>query len=408
MVESFRIAITSLLTNRTRALLTTLGIVIGVAAVIALVSLGRGVEVYIASQFDDLGADILTITSRDPQTDTRDYVAPLTNEEAEAIGNALVAPHVADVLMQYNVRGDVSANGESLTLNANGVTANYPSLNNWAVGQGAFFTDEQVAGDERVIVLGTSVVEELFGFGVDPIGLSVDFNGLAFEVIGVMEEQSAQGFQDPNEVVYVPLSVAQTRLDNARVRGGTYGLSRIQVRATSAEDVLLAEQEITTYLTEAHEIEFEGDEDFDVADAGSVGDSLDEITGILTIFLGLIAGISLLVGGIGIMNIMLVSVSERTREIGLRKAVGAQRMDILSQFLVESVLLSIAGGVVGVFAGWAVIEIAAGFLPDLVLELSTDAIALAVGVSSFIGVFFGAYPANRAAVMRPIDALRAE
>ncbi|MEO0564987.1 MAG: FtsX-like permease family protein, partial [Chloroflexota bacterium] len=213
---------------------------------------------------------------------------------------------------------------------------------------------------------------------------------------------------DPNRIVFVPLSVAQTTLDNARVRGGTYELTQIQAVASSAEDTSAAQEEVYNYLFAAHDIGFVGDEDFAIADAGDVADSLDTITSMLTIFLGMIAGISLLVGGIGIMNIMLVSVTERTKEVGLRKAVGATYGDILTQFLAESVLLSILGGVVGVIIAGVLVAVTSALIDGLTASTSASAVALAVGVSTFIGVFFGAYPASRAANMRPIDALRAD
>ena len=223
-----------------------------------------------------------------------------------------------------------------------------------------------------------------------------------------MQERDGNGFSDPNLVALIPVSTAQTRLDNARVQGGTYALSQIQVRATSSETVDAATSEIADYLREAHEIPFVGEEDFEISSAGDTLDTLDTITSVLTIFLGLIAGISLLVGGIGIMNIMLVSVSERTKEIGLRKAVGAQRGAILGQFMIESVILSIVGGLLCILVGWLILTLSAVFIPDLTLSMGIDSVLLAVGVSTAVGVFFGLYPASRAAAMAPIDALRSE
>jgi putative ABC transport system permease protein len=408
--ESFRIALNSLLINRMRAVLTTLGIIIGIASVISLVNLGRGVEDFVNAEFSDLGADVLTITSKVPDSDTRDEVAPLTVEEAEALANPAIAPNVSQVVQQYNVPGTLRSGPESVRVTVNGVTPNYTDVNEWTVvNGGSFITDEHMDDNARVVVLGRSTVESLFG---DPdanaIGLPVEINDRVFTVIGVMQERDGNGFSDPNLVALIPVSTAQTRLDNARVQGGTYALSQIQVRATSSETVDAATAEIADYLREAHEIPFVGEEDFEISSAGDTLDTLDTITSVLTIFLGLIAGISLLVGGIGIMNIMLVSVSERTKEIGLRKAVGAQRGDILGQFMIESVVLSIIGGVLGILVGWLILTLSAVFIPDLTLSMGTDSVLLAVGVSTAIGVFFGLYPASRAAAMAPIDALRSE
>ncbi len=406
-MESLRMAITSLRINQTRALLTALGIIIGVASVVTMVSLSEGFEAFIDDQFDDLGADVLTITSQDPDSDTRDEIAPLTNAEAEALSNPRIAPHIRDVVMQYDVSGIAVANGETVRVAAQGVTPNYDDINGWGVTNGVFITTTHNNTRERVVVVGTTVAETLFGEDVSIIGEIIEFNDVPFEVIGVMEEASSQDFFDPNKVIFVPLSVAQTNLDNARVRGGTYELLRIQVAAITPEDTSTAQQEIYDYLFAAHDIGFVGDEDFAIADAGDVADSLDTITSMLTIFLGMIAGISLLVGGIGIMNIMLVSVTERTKEVGLRKAVGASYGDILTQFLAESVLLSVLGGIVGVIIAWVLVAVTSALVDGLTAGMSASAVGLAVGVSTFIGVFFGAYPASRAARMRPIDALRA-
>jgi putative ABC transport system permease protein len=410
-METFRVALTGLSTNRLRAILTTLGIIIGVGAVVSLVSLGRGVEDYVQRQFEDLGTDLLTITESTPiNYSIGDTLNPLTMNEAEALDNPRIAPSIAQVAVQYNVEDSVVRySGESTTLSAEGVTPNYSELNKWYPANGSFITQADVDSSARVAVLGTSLVETLFGDPTfDPIGETIFINNTSFEIVGVMEEQDSQGFSDPNRVIFIPISTAQSRLSNARAQDGSYKVDTITVQVPSEDLMDQATQEIRDYLMQAHDIQFQGDEDFTISSSAELLGSLTQITGILTIFLGAIAGISLLVGGIGIMNIMLVSVTERTREIGLRKAVGAQGLDILAQFLIESILLSIIGGIIGIVLGWLVTVIGSAVVPDLRLSITADAVILATGVSSFVGIFFGLYPASQAARMRPIQALRYE
>ncbi len=408
LTEGFRIALTSLIINRLRAVLTTLGIVIGVGAVVGLTGLGRGVQDYVAEQFSDLGANTLTVTSSAPTSQTRIQVQPLTDKEALAIARL---PGVQMVSPTYGVAGTLVAGTETASLSLNGVTPAYATVNNWYPRSdgGRFINQTDLDDTARVVVLGESTVEDLFGDkNYNPIGLPIQINGRVFTVIGVMNDRSAASPADLNAAALVPLTTAQSRLADARVRGGAYKVSQIQVMATSEQVNDTVRQEIETYLTSAHGIIYAGDEDFNVGNQAELLSSITQITALLTVFLGGVAGISLLVGGIGIMNIMLVSVTERTREIGLRKAVGARGSDILSQFLIESIILSLVGGLLGVALGWSITAIAGAVIPDLHLGLTLDSILLATGVSSFIGIFFGLYPASRAARMRPIDALRFE
>ncbi len=411
LFESFRIAIDGLLTNRMRALLTALGIIIGVGAVIGLASLGRGVESFIASEFQALGSNVLFVYSTAPTGGTRTTIQPISSLEAEALANPVVAPAIRAVASEMGVPARVSHGGSSLQLSVSGVSPNYIEVRDWPVRNGAFVSDADIENTARVAVLGTTVVEKLFGDkAFDPIGQQITINDRVFTVIGVMAEQGGGigALGDQNEVIFVPISTAQTRLDRARTRDGGYRVDVLHIAAQSEEVMDDAMLQIESYLSDAHGITYQGDQDFATINQKDLISSLGQVTGILTIFLSLIAGISLLVGGIGIMNIMLVSVTERTREIGLRKAVGASGADILLQFLIESLLLSLVGGALGVALGWLITVIGGLLVPDLELGLTTDTIILATGVSSFIGIFFGIYPASRAARMKPIDALRFE
>jgi putative ABC transport system permease protein len=410
LLEAVRIALTGLATNRLRAVLTTLGIIIGVGAVIGLVSLGRGVENYIAGEFQALGSNVLFVFPSAPLSGTRTTIQPLTTVEGTALSNPAVAPNVQRVAMEYQVFGTINAASRRANLAISGVTPNFQDVRNWYPRQGgAFIGDGDVDAAARVAVLGTTLVQRLFGDkNFDPVGQVIRINDRTFTVIGVMEERPSSFFGDENLVIFIPISTAQSRLDRARTKDGGYEVNTLYVQAVSESAMEDAMREIDTYLSAAHKVEFQGEQDFSIINQADLLESLGQITGVLTVFLGMIAGISLLVGGIGIMNIMLVSVTERTREIGLRKAVGARGSDILTQFLIESLTLSIIGGAIGVGLGWVATVIGTALVPQLSLSISTDAIFLATAVSSFIGIFFGLYPASRAARMKPIDALRFE
>lgn len=407
-VETFRIALNSLLINRLRSALTTLGIIIGVGAVITLISLGRGAEVYIQSQFEDLGATLLEVNTAAPENENRTRIQALTSLEAEDLANPLIAPSVRRVGTSYRFFGTVVSGRERTQLNVSGVSANYADILKWDVRYGTFITEAQVASDARVAVLGLDVVENLFADrNFNPVGLTVRINDRVFAIIGVMEERGGAFFSE-NNVVFVPVTTAQTRMANARARDGGFVVNTIHVDVRSEELLDQARAEIFAYLDVAHGITFADERDYRISSDAGLLEIIDRVTGVLTIFLGMIAGISLLVGGIGIMNIMLVSVTERTKEIGLRKAVGAQYRDILLQFLLESVVLSLLGGVIGILVGYVAAIIGTNLYAELTMTVQLDSVILATGVSTFVGIFFGYYPANRAARMKPIDALRYE
>jgi putative ABC transport system permease protein len=408
ILESIRIAVTALATNRLRSILTTLGIIIGVGAVIGLVSLGRGVEDFIAAEFEELGSNLLVVTSARPNSPTRTRIEPLTTREAQNLANRAIAPSIRQIAMEYRQLGLVIGDGGSANLSVKGVTPNFVEVRDWYPQSGSFITDYDVDNATRVAVLGADAVAELYGdANIDPIGKTLRINERVFTVIGVMSALES-AFTDDDVSVLIPITTGQTRLANARARDGSYIVTAIFAQAVSEDAMTSATREIEAYLTEAHNIIFEGEQDFQIINQSDILDFVRQLTGLLTVFLSMIAGISLLVGGIGIMNIMLVTVTERTREIGLRKAVGARGSDIMLQFLIESIILSIIGGVFGIALGWVGTIVGSALIEDVDLYLTSDAIILATAVSTFVGVFFGLYPASRAARMRPIDALRFE
>ncbi len=408
ILESIRVALSGLASNRLRALLTMLGIIIGVGAVIALVSFGQGVERYVKSRFESIGSNLLFVFSSTPQGSNPAEVKPITLADTDSIGNPLYVPSVARAAAEYDVFCIVVSGHNDTGLAVSGVTPTYQDVREWYPSEGRFIEDADVTTSARVAVLGKSIVTKLFDPSVDPVGQTIRLNNIPFRVIGTMETRGGTAFGDADAVIFIPISTGQTRLADARTKDGSYEVSVVYAQAISAERMATAAQEIEALLLDRHGIQFRDEEDFQVITQDQVLAVVGQITGLLTVFLALLAGISLLVGGIGIMNIMLVSVTERTREIGLRKAVGARSSDILLQFLVESIVISVLGGIIGIGVGTLTAFIAGRLVPQLTLNVTPQAILLATGVSTAIGVFFGIYPASRAAALNPIEALRYE
>jgi putative ABC transport system permease protein len=399
-------ALDSLSSNKLRSGLTILGIVIGVGAVIAMLSIGAGAQNTITGSISGIGTNLLFIM-RGGGEEVRNP-KPLTMGDADALRDPFLAPSVIGVAPTLQGSLEIRYLGEGDFVAAYGVIPEHAEVRNIALAEGEFINDTQYLGRAAVVVIGPDVAETLFDRREGVLGETVRIEGQPFRVIGVTVAKGGQGPSNEDNQIYVPLTTAQERLIRRSTRDR---VDIILVQAISADAVSSAEQEIAAILRQRHKTVI-GEDDFTVFTQESFLDIANQITNVFTIFLGGIAGISLLVGGIGIMNIMLVSVTERTREIGLRKAVGARKRDILLQFLTESALLSLLGGLIGIVLGWALSELV-GFIAlranaDIDPVVGLDAVLLATLFSAAVGVFFGWYPAKRASDLEPVEALRYE
>jgi putative ABC transport system permease protein len=401
--EILRIALAGIAANKLRSGLTILGMTIGVAAVIILVAVGNGSKQAVQSRINALGSNVLLVQAfggRFGPGAAAGGGVTFDQRDVSALEDKFNAPDVKAVSPVSNATGTTLVSGDSSYQPSTftGTVPGYLSTRSYDIATGAMFTDAEVKQHKRVVVLGPTVVSNLFA-GVDPVGQTVRVDGTAFQVIGVTAAKGSNGTQDQDDVVFAPITAVQDALT------GYGGYTSLTVQATSSDSLDAAQAEVTSIIDQRKNVTDPTNPGFQVINQGSVRAASDATTDVFTTLLGAVAAISLLVGGIGVMNIMLVSVTERTREIGIRKAIGARRSDILAQFLAEAVLVSMIGGLTGVAAGIIGSQFKiAGVEPSIALY----SVFLAFGASVLAGLFFGTYPAGRAARMRPIDALRFE
>jgi len=397
--------LSALLANKVRTGLTMLGIVIGIGSVIAMIAIGTGSKNSIQSSIQSLGANLIMVMPGAQRgvgqqvSQGRGSAQSLTRGDAEAIASGVAS--VKMVSPEVSGRYQVTAKGTNTNTSVLGVTSAYPSVRNVNISEGNFISDQAVSSLEKVAVLGPSVRDDLFGEGADVIGQTVVIKKISFRVIGVTESKGGSGFNNQDDMIFIPISTAQHFLS------GNDRVGTIAVQAMSEDAMTQAQADITALLLSRHNISDPSLADFSTLNQADIVATASSVTDTFTMLLGSVAAISLVVGGIGIMNMMLTTVTERTKEIGLRKAIGAESADINSQFLAEAVLLTFVGGMVGVIFGWLVSYIVYK-LTGLATEVSLSSVVLAFGVSAGIGIIFGYYPAKRAAGLNPIEALRFE
>jgi putative ABC transport system permease protein len=367
----------------------------------------------VAGQFEGLGTNLVFVFPGEfrpgagpPGRRTGDHV--LTLDDYEALADPLRVPGAARVVPLYSRSADLSAGQNNAASTVRATTPDYAAARNYQVLTGRFLNETDLEERARVAVIGQTTLNHLFAPDEEPLGATIRINGFPFRVVGILAPKGATPFGDEDDTVMVPYTTAASRLFSLRTLRGESRLSLIMVQAAdpAQQDALIVQ--IGETLRDRHNIPYRGEDDFTVLSEQDLVSAFEQITGVLTLFLGAIAGVALLVGGIGIMNIMLVTVSERTREIGLRKAVGARRRHVLTQFLVESVVLALLGGLFGIGLGWAGAWAIQRAVPDLDTTVSAQSILLATGFSFAVGLFFGLYPAVRASALRPIEALRYE
>ena len=413
VLEALRLAAQGLLANRLRSGLTMLGILIGVGAVILLVAVGNGASIRVRSQVEALGSNIIYIYP----SSTRAFGgvsqgfgsgSSLTEADVQALNDKSQAPHIVTAIPVAQASGNMTYANQNWFAQTTGSTQDFAQVRSYTIAEGNMFTASDVAGSAKVVVIGQTVVDNLFE-GQDPINQTIKINRQSFRVIGTFAPKGSAALGNQDNVAVVPITTAWAYLTGGRGKN----ISQIIAQASDASSIGQAEQEATDILLNRHQVADPRNPDFTMQSQQDILNATGQITGTLTVLLGAIAAISLVVGGIGIMNIMLVTVTERTREIGIRKAIGARRRDILLQFLIESMVLSGLGGLLGIAIGWLVaaqvttVKVGAlGSLPPPVV--SWPSVLLAFGVSVGIGLFFGIYPANRAAALHPIEALRYE
>ncbi len=410
--ENFKIALRALRANKMRSILTMLGIVIGVATVVALLSIGKGATASITSDIQSSGSNLLTVSPGKSQfgpgrsAGASQQQSHLYYSDYELLQRGLV-DNIAAIVPSYQSSYTVKFGDQSVDVTVTGVTQAYQDIRSYKIAKGRFVSDGDNKSQTMVAVLGSQTAKDLFG-SLSPVGKTISINGIKFQVVGLLESKGSSGFGSADDAVFVPLDTGYDKLFGSTANyNGKKTINSIYVSVTTTGAMDTVSAQIEYMLRHSHKLAASDELDFNVLNQTDTLNTLSSITNTLTIFLGAIAGISLLVGGIGIMNIMLVSVTERTKEIGLRKAVGATRNQILTQFLIETMTLSVLGGTIGILFG---VGIASLFtLTGLITAvITTNSILLAFTFSLAIGVFFGLYPAFRAANLHPMVALRYE
>ncbi len=391
--------------NKVRSGLTMLGIVIGIASVIAMLAIGNGAKASIEANIQSIGSNLIMVTpgaQRGPGVTVsagRGSAKTLTNEDSDAITASIAS--IKAVAPEVSGRYQVTAKGKNTNTQVLGTVEAYTTVRNISVDSGSFLTNQNIDSTSRVAVIGPTVRDDLFGLESDPIGETIKINKIAFKVIGVTTPKGGTGFGSRDDVVYIPISSAQ------RLLSGDQYVTTINIAAATAGSATAVQQSVNDLLMARHNVKDATSADFTIMNQADIVATASSVTSTFTALLGSVAGISLVVGGIGIMNMMLTAVTERTREIGLRKAIGAKKKDISRQFLIESIFLTFIGGVVGIALGTFIASVVQ-WTGVVSTTVSLSSVVLAVSVSTIIGIVFGYYPAKRAASLNPIDALRYE
>ncbi len=402
ILEETYLALTS---NKVRSGLTMLGIVIGIGSVIAMLAIGQGAQNSVESNIQSIGSNLITISpgaQRGPGTSVssgRGSAKSLKLSDAEVIAKEISG--VKAVAPEVSGRYQITAKGTNTNTQVVGTNGEYPVVKNVEIDIGSFISGQNVNSSARVAVLGSSVRDDLFGTSTDAVGNSIKINKIEFKIIGVLKEKGGSSFASQDDMVFIPVTTAQ------RLLSGDEYLNAIDVSAQDANLTTQIQEEITALLLEKHNISDPSKIDFRTMNQSDIASTASSVTEIFTILLGSVAGISLVVGGIGIMNMMLTTVTERTREIGLRKAIGAKAKDISTQFLIEAITITFLGGIIGVILGWCA-AFGISYFGIIQTSVSLFSVLLAFGASAFIGIVFGYYPARRASKLNPIDALRYE
>jgi putative ABC transport system permease protein len=405
IIDFFEETYFALFANKVRSSLTILGIVIGIGSVIAMIAIGQGAQADIQSRIESLGSNLLVIMPGAQRgvgsqvSEGRGSAQTLTEADAEAIQTNI--PLIKSVAPELSGRYQIIAKGANTNTSVDGVTSDYATVRNISVDQGSFISNQQVNSMAKVAVLGPSVRDDLFGTDANAIGQVIRIKQVDFRVVGVTQSKGGSGFNNQDDMIYIPLTTAQ------RYLAGSNYVSSISIEVIDQNSMTEAQNEITDLLLQRHHITNSQAADFSIMNQADIVAAASSTTNTFTVLLGSIAAISLLVGGIGIMNMMLTTVTERTREIGLRKAVGATRHDITIQFLFEATTLTFIGGILGILLGW-IISLLITHFGGITTQISPMSIVLAFGVSAAIGIIFGFYPALKASKLNPIDALRYE